>query len=101
MQFMLLVLAALLASVSAATLNLPLYSRAVEHAARGSTKFRLPVNRRQSNTSGVNVPVTDWFSRTDNQVSQGRSLSLQGSGLADMIAQWYTSFSVGTPPQEL
>lgn len=76
MRFMLLVLAAVLASVSAATLNLPLYSRAVEHAARGSARFRLPVNRRQSNTSGVNVPVTDWFSRTDNQVRQGGGRSL-------------------------
>lgn len=70
MQLMQLALAAVMASVSAITVNLPLYSRAIEQAALGSTRFRLPVSPRQSDTSGVNVPVTDWFSRTDNQVSQ-------------------------------
>ncbi|KAL2275555.1 hypothetical protein FJTKL_01945 [Diaporthe vaccinii] len=81
MQFMLLALAAVMASVSAITVNLPLYSRATEQAALGSTRFRLPVSPRQSDDSGVDVPVTDWFSRSDNQ--------------------WYTTFSVGTPPQDL
>ncbi|KAK6088720.1 hypothetical protein SCUP234_00600 [Seiridium cupressi] len=31
--------------------------------------------------SGINVPVTDWFNRTDNQ--------------------WYSTISIGTPAQEL
>lgn len=73
MQSMLLTLAAVVTSASAVAVNLPLYSRAVEAAAQGSTRFRLPVSRRQSSSSGVNVPVTDWFSRTDNQVRQERS----------------------------
>lgn len=68
MHFMLLAIVAVLASVSATTINLPLYSRAAEHAAR----FRLPLSPRQTNTSGVNVPMTDWFSRSDNQASQQR-----------------------------
>jgi hypothetical protein len=50
MHFMLLALSTVMALVSADTITLPLYSRAF-------------------NNSGVDVPVTDWFSRTDNQVS--------------------------------
>lgn len=73
MKFKLLILAGLTASISAMTVNLPLYSRAAEAAAQGSTRFRLPTSRRQSNASVVNVPVTDWFSRSDNQVRQERS----------------------------
>lgn len=101
MKFMLLALAAVMASVSALTVNLPLYSRAAEYAASGSTRFRLPVSSRQDNTSGVNVPVTDWFSRSDNQVSQEWGLSLSWDKQTDMIPQWYTGFSIGTPPQEM
>lgn len=100
MQFMLLALAAVMASVSAMTLNLPLYSRATEPAARGSTKFHLPVSAIQPD-SGVNVPVTDWFSRTDNQVSMPEWLSPSWNELADILSQWYTTFAVGTPPQDL
>lgn len=70
MQFMLIALAAMMASVSAITVNLPLYSRATEDAAQGGTRFRLPVSARQSDDSGVSGPVTDWFSRSDNQVNQ-------------------------------
>lgn len=70
MKFLLLVLAAVVASVSAITVNLPLYSRAADHAADGSTKFRLPVSRRTDPDSGDDISVTDWFSRSDNQVSQ-------------------------------
>ncbi|KAG6362651.1 hypothetical protein INS49_007743 [Diaporthe citri] len=81
MHFLLLALAAVMASVSAITVKLPLYSRATEPTVQGSTRFRLPVSARQSDIDGVNVPVTDWFSRSDNQ--------------------WYTTFSIGTPPEEL
>ncbi|KAG8157249.1 hypothetical protein KVR01_012957 [Diaporthe batatas] len=56
------VFASVVASVSASSITLKLHSRAPD-------------------TAGVDVPVTDWFSRTDNQ--------------------WYTTFSIGTPPQEL
>lgn len=70
MQFMLLALAAVMALASALTVNLPLYSRAAEQALLGSTRFRLPVSPRQLDDSDVDVPVTDWFSRSDNQVSQ-------------------------------
>ncbi|KAI1877381.1 hypothetical protein JX265_003389 [Neoarthrinium moseri] len=55
----LVALAATAASVSAGVVKIPLKPRA----------------------SGANVPVTDWFNRTDNQ--------------------WYSTISVGTPPQEL
>ncbi|ROV90430.1 hypothetical protein VSDG_08451 [Cytospora chrysosperma] len=74
--------ATLLAEATASTVTLPLRSRAKEHEARGDGKFRLPGSRRYLNaSSGVNVPVIDWFNRTDNQ--------------------WYTTFGIGTPPQNL
>lgn len=69
MQLILLVLAAVMATVSAITVNLPLYSRAADHAADGSTRFRLPASRRKDPASGDDVSVTDWFSRSDNQVT--------------------------------
>ncbi|KUI66223.1 Gastricsin [Cytospora mali] len=81
-QELLAALAICLAEATASTVTLPLRSRARDHQALGDTKFRLPGARRSTNTSsGVNVPVTDWFNRTDNQ--------------------WYTTFGVGTPPQYL
>ncbi|KAF7520871.1 hypothetical protein G7054_g12644 [Neopestalotiopsis clavispora] len=40
--------------------------------------IKVPLKTR---AAGVNVPVTDWFNRTDNQ--------------------WYSTISVGTPAQEL
>ncbi|KAI0132928.1 pregnancy-associated glycoprotein 2 precursor [Xylariales sp. AK1849] len=52
-------LLAVAASVSAGVITIPLKARA----------------------SGQNVPVTDWFNRTDNQ--------------------WYSTISIGTPPQEM
>ncbi|KAJ0120769.1 hypothetical protein J7T55_015502 [Diaporthe amygdali] len=80
MRFLALSLAAVMTFVSAAKVNLPLRSRAREQAG-DDTRFRLPSVRSVTNSSGVNVPVTDWFNRTDNQ--------------------WYTTFAVGTPPQNL
>lgn len=69
MQFSLFPLAAVLTTVSSTVVHLPLRSRAREHAALGGdARFRLPSERRAANSSGVNVPVTDWFNRTDNQV---------------------------------
>lgn len=50
MLFKLLAVVAMIASVAASTITLPLYSAA-------------------SDTIGIDVPVTDWFRRTDNQVS--------------------------------
>lgn len=74
MQFSLFPLAAVLTTVSATVVHLPLRSRAREHAALGGdARFRLPSERRAANSSGVNVPVTDWFNRTDNQVYFQRS----------------------------
>lgn len=86
MQFTLLVLAAVMASVSAITVNLPLYSRATEQAAQGSTKFRLPVSRRNDPASGDDVSVTDWFSRSDNQVSQQPPRCLHWNNVADITS---------------
>lgn len=58
-----------LAEATASTVTLPLNSRARDHQARGDGKFRLPGSRRYVDaSSGVDVPVTDWFNRTDNQV---------------------------------
>lgn len=58
-----------LAQATASTVTLPLRSRAREHQAHGDLKYRLAGSRRYLNTSsGVDVPVTDWFNRTDNQV---------------------------------
>ena len=82
MHFMLLALSTLMVLVSADTITLPLYSRAF-------------------NNSGVDVPVTDWFSRTDNQVSHQISLHLPYKELTGILPQWYTTISVGTPPQYL
>lgn len=83
MHFLLLLLAAVMASVSAITVNLPLYSRAADHAAEGSTMFRLPVSRRKDPKSGDDVSVTDWFSRSDNQVSQQPARCLLWNNVAD------------------
>lgn len=58
-----------LAEATASTVTLPLKSRAKDHQARGDGKFRLPGSRRYLKaSSGVDVPVTDWFNRSDNQV---------------------------------
>lgn len=84
MQFLLLVLAAVVASVSAITVTLPLYSRAADHAADGSTRSRLPVSRRKDPKSGDDVSVTDWFSRSDNQVSRQPPRCLLGNNVADI-----------------
>lgn len=54
-------------AVSAITINLPLKSLSADQAGqgpRGVTKYR----QQNSTANGVNVPVTDWFNRTDNQV---------------------------------
>ncbi|KAJ4396532.1 hypothetical protein N0V93_000752 [Gnomoniopsis smithogilvyi] len=78
MKFQSLITLAAGTAVSARTLTLPLRSGSIQENGqrlRGVSKTQ----RRASNSSGVNVPVTDWFNRTDNQ--------------------WYTTFSVGTPPQ--
>lgn len=54
--------------VSASTIKLPLRSAAIREdglGPRGTSKFRTT----SPSSSGVKVPVTDWFNRTDNQVS--------------------------------
>lgn len=66
MNFTLLALAVMVVSVSAHTITLPLYSRAY-------------------NTSGLDVPVTDWFSRTDNQVSYQTWLPLLYKKVTDYL----------------
>ncbi|KAF3760594.1 acid protease [Cryphonectria parasitica EP155] len=76
---LILLLGGAVMTVSAKTVHLPLRSFSADadgRSPRGITKYQ----RRETNaSSGVNVPVTDWFNGTDNQ--------------------WYTTFSVGTPPQ--
>lgn len=87
--------ATLLAEATASTVTLPLRSRAKEHEARGDGKFRLPDSRRYLNaSSGVNVPVIDWFNRTDNQVS----IEVSGLFVCVQVADDITS---GTPPLAL
>lgn len=56
-------------TVSAATIKLPLRSAAIQEdglGPRGTTKFQL--NPTKKTSSGVDVSVTDWYNRTDNQV---------------------------------
>ncbi|PSR83510.1 aspartic peptidase domain-containing protein [Coniella lustricola] len=80
MHFTDLGLLALGTAVSARTITLPLRSGSVQNDGRGPrgvTKYQR--RAADASSSGVNVPVTDWFNGTDNQ--------------------WYTTFSVGTPPQ--
>lgn len=86
MQFSLFSLAAVLSTVSATVVHLPLRSRAREHAALGGdARFRLPSERRAANSSGVNVPVTDWFNRTDNQVYFQEVKSTFATALAETL----------------
>lgn len=82
MYVMLLAFAVMAAAGVAETITLPLYSRGCK-------------------PSGVDVPVTDWFSRTDNQVSYQIWLPLTYKMMTDILPQWFTTISVGTPPQDL
>lgn len=90
----------LAAGASAITIKLPLNSLSAEnngHAARGVSKYQ----RRNVTSPGVTVPVTDWFNRTDNQVCLKRKKSKKPTANceSDSSSQWYTTFSLGTPPQ--
>lgn len=67
MRFEGLILLAIGTVVSGITINLPLKSLSADQdgqGLRGVTKYR----QENSTGNGVNVPVTDWFNRTDNQV---------------------------------
>lgn len=80
---LLLVVGTAVPIVSAATIKLPLRSAAVQKdglGPRGTTKFQLDPTNKKKSSSGVNVPVTDWYNRTDNQVHT-YSLSLSHTSM--------------------
>lgn len=83
--FLLLLLAAgstTMTVVTAATVTLPLRSASIREdglGPRGTSKYQpnVPsVGEKKKTSAGVNVPVTDWFNRTDNQVSLSTFYSL-------------------------
>jgi hypothetical protein len=55
---------------------LALLALTVVMAPVSSDTITLPLSWRTSNNSGLDVPLTDWFSRTDNQVRRIAGLSL-------------------------